>query len=107
MLAHDYTNSLWRFGDVFDEVCTLGKGGVPKNFELLLVPGLFFAALVHAPLNGSKGYPMPLGIISSAPDLIKGVHELMLDIVSSERPSTTKSRKNVEMTEQLLEILQP
>lgn len=105
MLAHDDRDSPWRFGDVFDMVCTLRPGRIPKNFELLLVPGRIFAAMVHVPLNGAEGYPMPLGIVSFDPDLLRGVHELMSDIVASGRPYAAKGNRTGDLTEPLLEAL--
>ncbi len=36
----------------------------PAGFELLLVPGAFVAALVHAPIGSPSGIPVPLGFAS-------------------------------------------
>ncbi|WP_458762508.1 hypothetical protein [Cupriavidus basilensis] len=45
-----------------------------NNLEILCVPGLIMAALVHAPIkcsNGSSsGYPVPLGILSFDPEVV-------------------------------------
>jgi hypothetical protein len=105
ILAHDDRDSVWRFGDVFDVVCSLRSGRIPRNFELLLVPGRIFAALVHVPLNGSEGYPMPLGIVSFDQDLVRGVHELMSDIVASGQPYAVKGNRIGDLTEHLIEAL--
>jgi hypothetical protein len=36
----------------------------PGGFEMLLVPGAFVAATVHAPIGPSSGLPVPLGFAS-------------------------------------------
>lgn len=36
----------------------------PSRLELLLVPGSFVAAVVHAPIGGASGVPVPLGFAS-------------------------------------------
>lgn len=36
----------------------------PSGFEMLLVPGAFVAATVHAPIGAQSGLPVPLGLVS-------------------------------------------
>jgi hypothetical protein len=36
----------------------------PGSFEMLLAPGSFVAAVVHAPVGGPSGIPVPLGFVS-------------------------------------------
>jgi hypothetical protein len=37
---------------------------LPGGFELLLIPGCFVAAMVHAPIGQQSGLPVPLGFAS-------------------------------------------
>lgn len=102
LLAHD-NDSPWRFRDIFDSVCTFRQGRVPRNFEMLLVPGQIFAALVHVPLASPQAYPMPLGIISFDPEMVEKAQEVMADIVRSGQPKQRKHDQNVDCTSAILE----
>ncbi|MBB3455222.1 hypothetical protein FHT86_003521 [Rhizobium sp. BK313] len=48
----------------FDEVLSSHVEHFPKALEILLVPGVMLAAVVHAPLGSSNGNPVPLGLAS-------------------------------------------
>ncbi|WFE75661.1 hypothetical protein [Roseinatronobacter sp. S2] len=51
----------------FDEIQEVRVGDFPKSLELLLVPDVMVAAIVHAPLGASTGNPVPLGLASFDP----------------------------------------
>src|SRR5690606_5535674 len=42
----------------------------PGGFEMLLVPGAFVAATVHAPIGQQSGLPVPLGFASFDPRVL-------------------------------------
>jgi hypothetical protein len=44
-----------------------------KNFELMCVPGIAVAALVHAPIQSNHGFPVPLGFLSFDPAVVARV----------------------------------
>lgn len=105
LIAHDDKDSKWRFGEVFDVVTTLRGRRIPKNFEMLLVPGRLFAALVHVPLNGGEGYPAPLGILSFDPELLRGAHDVMSDIVAAGLPAVVSGERDGDVVQDLLDAL--
>ncbi|MCA3078884.1 MAG: hypothetical protein ING71_08865 [Rhodocyclaceae bacterium] len=48
----------------FDEIRDIRVSAFPKQLELLLVPGVMVAAIVHAPIGATMGNPVSLGIAS-------------------------------------------
>ncbi len=62
----------------FDRVLDLfGVGAPPSCLEVLLVPGLVTAALVHAPLLVDRGVPVPLGFVSCDRDTVLRTQEFL------------------------------
>jgi len=55
----------------FDEIQVVRTGAFPKSLELLLVPGVMLAAIVHAPLGAPTGNPVALGLASFDPLVIE------------------------------------
>ncbi|WP_324260345.1 hypothetical protein U4960_09155 [Altererythrobacter sp. H2] len=49
----------------------------PGGFEMLLVPGAFVAATVHAPIGQQSGLPVPLGFASFDPRVLERAGELL------------------------------
>ncbi|RWH84019.1 MAG: hypothetical protein EOQ87_31880 [Mesorhizobium sp.] len=63
----------------FDEIQVVRVGDFPKALELLLVPGVMVAAIVHAPLGASTGNPVPLGLASFDPLVIDRAYAYFLE----------------------------
>jgi len=51
----------------------------PGGFEMLLVPGAFVAATVHAPIGQQAGLPVPLGFASFDPRVLARAGEMLDD----------------------------
>ncbi|MBY3332378.1 hypothetical protein HFN98_17340 [Rhizobium laguerreae] len=51
----------------------------PGGFEMLLVPGAFVAATVHAPIGPPSGLPVPLGFASFDPRVLARAGKLLED----------------------------
>lgn len=49
----------------------------PGGFEMLLVPGAFVAATVHAPIGQQSGLPVPLGFASFDPRVLARAGQLL------------------------------
>jgi hypothetical protein len=49
----------------------------PNGFELLLVPGAFVAAIVHAPIGQPMGQPVPLGFASFDRRVLERASEML------------------------------
>lgn len=53
------------------------NGSVPGAMEMLLIPRRVVAVTVHAPIGVGWGFPVPLGVLSFAPDVVKRAHEYL------------------------------
>jgi hypothetical protein len=83
LISQEGERDSWRFKNLFDHVVKLEQGAVPRDFELLLAPGRFFAALAYVSVAPSEGWRVPLGIISFDKSLLEGAHELAADLVDN------------------------
>ena len=63
----------------FDEVLSSHVEHFPKALEILLVPGVMLAAVVHAPLGSSNGNPVPLGLASFDPAVVERGSQYVMD----------------------------
>lgn len=105
LIAHEDRDSVRRFGGVFDFVTMLQGGRTPKNFEMLLIPGRFFAALVHVPLAGNDGYPIAMGVISVDSDLVRGAHEVMSELIAAGKLVIVAGQREGNIADDLLDAL--
>lgn len=62
---------------VFDKALTLPSVAEPPALELLVIPGVLAAALVHAPLKRQSGVPVPLGFVSYEPQVVMRAHRYL------------------------------
>ncbi|WP_146033450.1 hypothetical protein [Stenotrophomonas sp. VV52] len=53
------------------------NGAIPSSLEILLVPGRMAAITVHAPVTESRGFPVPLGILSFDEATVRRVHQYL------------------------------
>ena len=74
MSEKDLRTLKWRYGPWMGtgpfERCLAVKSGSPNALEIIVRPGSFGIALVHAP-DGASGYPLPFGYASTAPEVVK------------------------------------
>jgi len=54
------------------------NGALPAALEVLLVPQRIVAVTVHAPLLEGKGFPVPLGILSFDPNVVRRTHQYLV-----------------------------
>ncbi|ALG75727.1 hypothetical protein VY88_32945 [Azospirillum thiophilum] len=98
-----------RFSMLFDTILT-HKGGLqslPPSFEMLLVPGCCFVALVHTPLAYGTGYPVPLGVVSHNPSNVRNAHQVMIDLIGKRGFNAALGARNKDwnlVLEQLLTL---
>lgn len=64
--------------------CRPNTGAVPSSLEVLLVPRRIVAVLVHAPIGESRGFPIPLGILSFDEAIVRRVHLYLRDHLPAE-----------------------
>lgn len=63
----------------FDEIRSIRVGDFPKSLELLLIPRVMVAAIVHAPLGSSVGNLVPLGLASFDPHVIDRAYAYFME----------------------------
>lgn len=56
--------------EAFDETRSLALVRLPTALEILVLPGILAAALVHAPIKCHTGVPVPLGFLSIDLDIV-------------------------------------
>jgi hypothetical protein len=56
---------------------------MPGGIELLLIPGAFAAALVHAPVGAQSGHVVPLGLASFDPQVVDRITALLREFAPS------------------------
>ena len=62
----------WEFAELFSRAVDLESSPAPSDFELLVIPGKFFAANLYIPMEDS-GYPVAFGLISYDQVLLRKV----------------------------------
>ena len=67
----------------FSLVCTSDAGRFPGPLEILLLPQVAVAAAVHAPIEASRGFAVPLGFVSFDAAVVQRAEQYMLDQLSS------------------------
>ena len=53
------------------------NGAIPSAVEVLLIPQRVAAVTVHSSILESRGYPVPLGILSYDPSVVRRVHQYL------------------------------
>jgi len=68
---------------MFDEAETTDQARFPSAIEILLVPGLITAVIVHAPIKVISGHAVPLGILSFDPQVVSRVRDILVEELPS------------------------
>jgi hypothetical protein len=63
----------------FEIIGTSDYRRFPGPLEILLVPGVAVAILVHAPIESPRGYAVPLGLVSFDEAVLQRAQQYMLD----------------------------
>jgi hypothetical protein len=67
----------------FEIIGTSDYRRFPGPLEILLVPGVAVAALVHAPIDSPRGYAIPLGFVSFDEAVLRRAEQYMLDNIGA------------------------
>jgi len=73
----------WRFKYHFNEIISPPYWDFPFNFEMLLIPNRVVVALCYLPLVAPVGFPIPLGLMSSDPDIVLVAHDYLQDLINN------------------------
>lgn len=69
----------WFIDRTFDEVLSADSNDLPAALEVMIVPNIAAAALVHAPIGASLGYAVPLGWASFDQDIVARTQVFVAD----------------------------
>ncbi|PLT96739.1 hypothetical protein [Sinorhizobium medicae] len=69
----------WFIDRTFDEVLSADSNDVPAALEVMIVPNIAVAALVHAPIGTSSGFAVPLGWASFDDDIVARTQAFVAD----------------------------
>lgn len=83
----------------FTEIIQSSDNALPSSVEILLIPGLIVAALVHLPLQEKSGHAVPLGFISIDHNVISAAEELLQEITTIDRPTERVTEDMIDFPE--------
>lgn len=71
----------------FSEVLEISASALPSSIEILLIPGLSVAVVVHLPVQAMNGHAVPLGFVSIDADVVARAEQLLQEVTSIELPA--------------------
>ncbi|MBP5981340.1 MAG: hypothetical protein KA748_14180 [Halomonas sp.] len=77
----------WGLDRAFSEVQDAPLGSIPSSVEIILIPGLAVAVLVHLPILATSGHAVPLGFISVDSQVVARAVALLRESVPIEVPT--------------------
>ncbi|KAB0528430.1 hypothetical protein ACFFQ5_22785 [Pseudomonas brassicacearum] len=84
----------------FRKTIQLTTGELPRSVEILLVPGLLVAVLVHLPVEAAHGHAVPLGFVSVDASVIINAEELLSTVTNIETPSVRPNESHFELPDE-------
>lgn len=70
-----------KLGPLFDRCLGVPRGAIPDALELIVKPGAWALALIHAP-DPRTNYPCPFGYILAAPEIVAGYTYKLAELAS-------------------------
>lgn len=98
----------WFIDRTFDEVYGADSTSFPAALEIMVIPNIAVAALVHAPIGAASGYAVPLGWASFDEDVVArtqafaaervrhfvrepNLHERLVEVLAPQQPRSQES----------------
>lgn len=89
-------------GQLCDHTVQVPSQALSPDLEILLVPGRLCVVLAHSPIEASRGYPIPMGIVSFEPAVVRRAQELCTSLLSgAQLPTENRGSTNDDVLEQL------
>lgn len=86
--------------EAFEQACEVTvrvpSGALAPDLEVLLVPGRLCVVLAHSPVEAARGFPIPMGISSFEPAVVRRAHELATTLLSGHGVSIQHCSGGVE-----------
>lgn len=70
----------------FSEVQETAPNSLPSSLEIILIPGLLVAVVVHLPIQAMNGHAVPLGFISIEDNVVTKAEKLLKEVTVIELP---------------------
>jgi hypothetical protein len=67
----------------FNHICESRQSHIPATIEILMIPRVAVAVIIHAPIGASSGQPVPLGILSFDEAVLARAQKYVLDNIDS------------------------
>lgn len=71
------------FKQACDVIVPVPSRALAPDLEVLLVPGRLCVVLAHSPVETTRGFPIPMGIVSFEPAVVRRAHELATSLLSA------------------------
>lgn len=84
----------------FLEVQETSVNSLPSSLEIILVPGLLVAAVVHLPVQAMNGHAVPLGFVSIEAEVVARAERLLQQVTSIELPNERITEDMIDFPEQ-------
>jgi len=83
----------------FSEVLEINASALPSSIEILLIPGLSVAVVVHLPVQAINGHAVPLGFVSIDADVVARAEKLLQEVTSIELPAERVTEDMIDFPE--------
>lgn len=83
----------------FSEVLEISASALPSSIEILLIPGLSVAVVVHLPVQAISGHAVPLGFVSIDADVVARAEKLLQEVTSIELPAERVTEDMIDFPE--------
>ena len=70
------------FAQACDVTVRVPSRSLAPDLEVLLVPGRLCVVLAHSPVETARSFPIPMGIVSFEPAVVRRAHELVTSLLS-------------------------
>ncbi|MCH1920372.1 hypothetical protein L9G15_13130 [Shewanella sp. A3A] len=84
----------------FSEIQDIRPNSLPSSVEIILVPGLLVAVVVHLPVQAMNGHAVPLGFISIEAEVVASAEQLLKEVTSIETPTERIAEDMIEFPEE-------
>lgn len=71
----------------FTAIQEISHKALPSSTEIVLIPGLLVAVLVHLPVQAMNGHAVPLGFVSIDADVVDRAEQLLKEVTAIETPT--------------------
>lgn len=83
----------------FAQVQEINACLLPSSTEILLIPGLLVAVLVHLPIQAMNGHAVPLGFVSIDATVVTKAEQLLQEVTHIALPTERVTEESIDIPE--------